>query len=354
MPDFGSVNNPLDGTGSIYDNPDLLPALMAALVANPGNAAIACAISPGTSTEQMLRIAGTFADTAKASGRTVAVFQPSPLGGSLKPELVQRLNDGRVPLLLGISEAMRSIKSLFTRQEFWSRPAPILSFSEDSQNCSQTPLTTDFMALREALTNTGVSVIPTRRVTSEHEAIVAARQLGTPVAIKADASGLIHKSDIDAVRLECTTDEEIARSYREVVENSTKAGFAEVGVLIQPMTSGVAEAYAGIIYDPTFGPAVVFGLGGIFIEILKDTVSEMAPLTQETARRMIAGIKGAPILHGARGRQSADVEALATLLVRLGDFAIANAGRFSALDINPIIVRGEGHGADAVDIALDV
>ena len=67
------------------------------------------------------------------------------------------------------------------------------------------------MALREALTNTGVSVIPTRRVTSEHEAVVAARQLGTPVAIKADASGLIHKSDIDAVRLECTTDEEIAR-----------------------------------------------------------------------------------------------------------------------------------------------
>ena len=140
----------------------------------------------------------------------------------------------------------------------------------------------------------------------------------------------------------------------EVAEFQKKAGFAEVGVLIQPMTSGVAEAYAGIIYDPTFGPAVVFGLGGIFIEILKDTVSEMAPLTQETARRMIAGIKGAPILHGARGRQSADVEALATLLVRLGDFAIANAGRFSALDINPIIVRGEGHGADAVDIALDV
>ena len=76
--DFGSVNNPLDGTGSIYDNPELLPALMDAVLANPGNAAIACAISAGTSTEQMLRIADTFADAAKTSGRTVLAYQPQP------------------------------------------------------------------------------------------------------------------------------------------------------------------------------------------------------------------------------------------------------------------------------------
>ena len=80
----------------------------------------------------------------------------------------------------------------------------------------------------------------------------------------------------------------------------------------------------------------------------------MAPLTQATAQRMIASIKGAPLLYGARGRQRADVEALATLLVTLGNFAIANAGRFAALDINPIVVKAEGLGAYAVDIAIDV
>src|SRR6185436_851811 len=87
LPDFGSVNNPLVGTGSFYDNPELLPARLDAVLANPGNAAIACAISAGTSTEQMLRLADTCADAAKTSGRTVLAYQASPLGASLKPEL---------------------------------------------------------------------------------------------------------------------------------------------------------------------------------------------------------------------------------------------------------------------------
>ena len=98
------------------------------------------------------------------------------------------------------------------------------------------------------------------------------------------------------------------------------------GVLIQPMIKGVAEAYAGIIDDPLFGPAICFGLGGVFVEILNDTVTEMAPLTHDGALAMIHRIKGAPLLQGARGRDRADVEALAALLVALGQFAIANSG----------------------------
>jgi acetate---CoA ligase (ADP-forming) len=354
LPDFGSVNNPLDGTGAIYDDAKLLPELMAAILANPGNAAIACAVSPATSTEQMLRIAGTFADAAKTSGRTVVAFQPNPLGAALKPELVARLHDGRVPLLLGVSEAMRAIKSLFIRQEFWSRPAPTLWLSAGMQNCSQDRLETNFMSLREALTKAGVSVIPTCRATSEDEAIAAARDLGMPVAIKAEAPGLLHRSDIGAVRVGCATADDVARSYRAVVANATKAGFTDAYALVQPMARGITEAYAGIIQDPTFGPAVVFGLGGIFIEVFKDTVSEMAPLTQMTARRMIADIKGAAILQGTRGQQQADLEALAAFLVALGDFAIAKAGQFSALDINPIIVGAQGSGVSAVDIMVEV
>ena len=118
--------------------------------------------------------------------------------------------------------------------------------------------------------------------------------------------------------------------------------------------AGLGQLDGGVVHDVVFGPAIAFGLGGIFVEILKDTVTEMAPLTQATAQRMIASIKGAPLLYGARGRQRADVEALATLLVALGNFAIANAGRFAALDINPIVVKAEGLGAYAVDIAIDV
>jgi acyl-CoA synthetase (NDP forming) len=136
------------------------------------------------------------------------------------------------------------------------------------------------------------------------------------------------------------------------VRNARKAGFVGgVGALIQPMTRGVAEAYAGIIDDPLFGPAICFGLGGVFVEIFKDTTTDMAPLSHAEALAMIRRIKAVAILEGARGRERADIEALADLLVALGKFAIANRGRFRALDLNPIMVGSSG--VVAVDIAIE-
>src|SRR5262249_17437389 len=139
--------------------------------------------------------------------------------------------------------------------------------------------------------------------------------------------------------------------YQIVVENAHKAGAEGVGVLVQPMISGVAEAYAGIIDDPRFGPAVCFGLGGIFVEILKDVVMEMAPLSHDEALRMIRRIRALPMLEGARGRERANIDALAALLVGLGQFAVANSGRFRTLDLNPISVGPKS--AIAVDIVLE-
>src|SRR5262249_8148016 len=137
-----------------------------------------------------------------------------------------------------------------------------------------------------------------------------------------------------------------------VIQNARKAGFTNnVGALIQPMVNGIAEAYAGIIDDPAFGPAICFGLGGVFVEILHDTVTEMAPVSRADALAMIRRVKAAAILEGARGRERADIDAIADLLVALGQFAIAHRGRFRALDLNPIMVGLSG--AVAVDIAIE-
>ncbi len=188
---------------------------------------------------------------------------------------------------------------------------------------------------------------------SEAEAIVAWRKFGTPVALKAEAPGLLHKSDLGCVRLNCATDAEVADAYRAIIANARKAGFDRASVLVQPMVSGIAEAYAGIIDDPLYGPAVVCGLGGIFVELMNDTVIEMAPLSHDNALAMISRLKAAPVLTGARGRPRGDIEALAALLMRLSHFAVANAGQFHALDLNPIIVKADGQGVVAVDIAVD-
>jgi acetate---CoA ligase (ADP-forming) len=355
LPEFGSITNPIDGTGAIYDDPTLLPKIIDAILADPARPTLAAsvAVRPAGS-ETMRRFARTFADAARTSGRTVVAYQYSPLGGPLDPEIVRTLHGAQVPLLLGISNAMGALKHLPLRREYWTRA--VTEDAADRVDNGSGPATGDdpgrwdFLDIRDALIASGVPVAETSLAHSEDDAVIVQRRLGGAVAVKAEAPGLLHKSDLGCVCLGCASEYDVREAYREVVQNARNAGF-EAAVLIQPMIEGIAEAYAGIIDDPLFGPAVCFGLGGVFIEIMKDTIIEMAPLSHDDALGMIRRIKAAAILEGARGRERADVEALADLLVGLGRFAIANSGRFRALDLNPIIVGSSG--AIAVDIAIE-
>src|SRR5262249_25638299 len=149
----------------------------------------------------------------------------------------------------------------------------------------------DFLGVRKALVASGVSIIETELARSESEAIELLQRFGSAVAVKAEAAGLLHKSELDCVRLNCASEHDLRDAYRAVTANARNASFAEAHALIQPMAAGVAEAYAGIIDDPLYGPAICFGLGGIFVEILNDTAIEMAPLTHDDALAMIRRTK---------------------------------------------------------------
>ena len=124
------------------------------------------------------------------------------------------------------------------------------------------------------------------------------------------------------------------------------------GVLVQEMAGEGVEAILGAVNDPLFGPAVMFGLGGIFAEVLKDVAFRLAPITLSEARRMIEEIKGYPVLAGARGRPPADVDALADALVRLSAAAVDLGENFSELDVNPLFVYEKGRGVKAVDALI--
>jgi acetyltransferase len=352
LPEFGSITNPIDGTGAIYDDPALLPKIFDAIIADPGRPVLAASLSARPAgSEIMRRFAKTFADGARASGRTVVAYQYSPLGGPLDGEIIQTLHSAQVPLLLGIANAMGALKYLPIRREYWTRAATEHA-EHTGLGAGDDPADWSFLSARKALIASGVNVVEAGLARSEDEAVALFQRFGTSVAVKAEAPGLLHKSDLGCVRLGCATERDVQDAYREVMQNARKAGFAsDVGALIQPMTKGIAEAYAGIIDDPAFGPAICFGLGGVFIEILHDTVTEMAPLSRADALAMIQRIKAAAILEGARGRERADIDALADLLVALGQFALANRGRFRALDLNPIIVGASG--VVAVDIAIE-
>ena len=205
----------------------------------------------------------------------------------------------------------------------------------------------------ETLLDHGIPIVDAALASSEQEAIAVQRRLGVPVVVKAEVPGLLHKSDVGCVRLNCGA-AEIGEAYRAVIGNARNAGFPSAAtVLMQPMVGGIAEVYAGAIDDPLFGSAICFGLGGVFVEIFNDVRTEMAPLSHDEALAMVHAVKGAKLLTGARGRQVGDVEALADLLVRLGQFALAYAGRFRAIDLNPVIVKPRGEGVVAVDIAVE-
>ena len=351
LPDFGSVTNPIDGTGAIYDNPALLPKIFDAILTEPRRPVIAASVSARpVGSEAMRRLASTYTDVARSSGRTLVAYQYSPLGGPLDPEIVGMLHAARIPFLLGTANAMRVLRYLPLRRSYWARgtkPGAKPAAEADGRLGGW-----DFLAARQALLASGVSIVDAALAGSEADAVGLLRRFGT-AAVKAEAPGLLHKSELDCVRLNCASERDVTDAYRAVVANARKAGFADAQALIQPMVAGVAEAYAGIIDDPMFGPAICFGLGGIFVEILSDTAIEMAPLTHDDALAMIHRIRGIKLLEGARGRPRGDIEALANLLVALGDFAVAHSGQFRALDLNPIIVKPSGEGVIAVDIAIE-
>jgi acetyltransferase len=355
QPEFGSVTNPIDGTGAMYDDAKLLPKIFGALVAERQRPVIAASVSVRAGgAESMRRLATGIAGAARNSGRTFVAFQYTPLGGPLDSEMINTLYAARVPVLLGTTNTMQALKYLPMRRDYWRRA----SMADASASRVSAPevgaIGTDFLGLRKALTAAGVPVVEAALARSEDEAVALQARFGGPVAVKAETPGILHKSDIGGVRLGCANASVVAEAYRAVIQNARNAGFKTAShVLVQPMVAGVAEAYAGVIDDPLLGPAICFGLGGVFVEIFNDAKTEMAPLSHDDARAMIGGIKSAKILTGARGRKGGDIDALADLLVRLGQFAVANAGRFRALDLNPIIVKAPGEGVVAVDIAVE-
>ncbi len=349
LPEFGSVTNPIDGTGAIFDDLELLPKLMKTILGNGPRSIIAASVSarPDNFNVRQRHLAQCYAAAARESGRLIVAYQPTP-HGSLDREMLETFRQAQVPFLLGAGVAMRTVKYIAQRAEYWRRECVGLDAGEVSALTGP-----DFMSARAALLAAGVPIVQAAEARSEQDAVEHFRRFATPVAIKAEASGLLHKSDAGCVRLNCGTEHDVAAAFRQVVQQANKAGFPDATIIVQPMVDGICEVFAGITCDPLFGPAVTFGIGGLFIEIMKDSVTEMAPLSRERTLGMIDGIKASGILKGARGAPPGDIGALADCLVNVSRFAMGNAGRFRSLDLNPIIVKAAGQGVVAVDIAIE-
>jgi acetyltransferase len=171
------------------------------------------------------------------------------------------------------------------------------------------------------------------------------------VALKIDSPDILHKTEAGALKLDIKSRDELAAAFDEVLASSLryKPDAMINGVLIQEMIKGGTEVIVGMKNDPQFGPTILFGLGGIFVEILKDISLRVAPIDEKEALEMISEVKGFKILAGARGRAKADIDAVASVLVKASRMALDLEDRIAELDINPLLVLPEGKGAFVAD-----
>jgi len=196
----------------------------------------------------------------------------------------------------------------------------------------------------------GLPVVDARLVSSADEAEAAAAALGFPVAFKVASADILHKSDVGGVALGLASPAALREAYAVMAKGvAAKTGRAVETFTVAPMISGGVETVLGVNRDPVFGPVVMFGLGGIFVEALGDVVFRAAPFGLDEAHRMIRGIKSFRVLEGVRGRPPADIDALVTALARLSSLAAAQADTIESIDINPFLVRAKGQGAVALD-----
>ena len=197
--------------------------------------------------------------------------------------------------------------------------------------------------------------IPTNReflTESCGEAIEAQKTIDGPVVLKVASPNIPHKTEIGGVLLNLTTKEEVEEGYKKLITSvQSNAPEAKIdGIIVAEMISGGIETVLGVNNDPVFGPTVMFGLGGVFVEVLKDVAFRVAPFGTEEARRMIDEIRGRAVLDGARGAPPADIEALANAISTLSIFAVENSDNIQTIDINPFIVLPKG--AVAVDALI--
>lgn len=195
---------------------------------------------------------------------------------------------------------------------------------------------------RALLSRAGVPVVPGGLAGTADEAVAIARQVGLPVALKVCSAQITHKSDIGGVALRLSSEAAVRAAFATVRDAGAAVPGAVVdGVLVTPMRGGGVELLAGVSVDPTFGPVLAVGLGGVWVEVLRDTTLRVLPVDAGEVRRMLGELRGSALLRGARGTRPASLDAVAEAIAAIGRAALSLGGALRALEVNPLWVDGD-------------
>ena len=353
---FAGVRNPVDTTAMMINNLPLIQTNLGIILAEGGCDSVVCFLSSvglnpammGDLTEPLLKLRADFPDA------------PVSLAGQFNRDLTGDLDDAGYLICEDPNRAVGQIAALARFTESFRKAAS----GQDTPAIPGhfAPLPGHDVSEVEAkaiLGAAGIPVVPESLVTDADAAVAAAANLDGPAVMKIVSPDIQHKSEIGGVLLNLQGEQAIREGFATLMERARAAQpSARIeGVLVAPMIPDGVETILGVQRDPVFGPVVMFGLGGIFVEVMKDVTLRVAPFSEAEAHVMIREVKGFPLLDGARGRPLADVDALARTLSTLSFFAAAHADTLESLDINPLLVlpKGQsfqGQGAVAVDALI--
>ena len=348
IPEYLRVSNPVDNGGAPSAD-ERGPKILDALIKDPNVDLIICPITGALASMSMPLARDLVAAQAKTD-KPICVIWGSPTSND--EAFVDVLLASQLPVFRTFSNCVGAVKAYFDYHEFRSRyrspfDKPVTRRSPAAAVAD--PLFTEAGPLSEwsskqIVSAYGIRVTRDELVGSAAEAAKAAAAIGFPVVMKASSPDLLHKSDLGLVKVGVSSAADVKRAYAELVDAvATRAPKARLeGVIVSEMVSGGVECAVGVSQDDLFGPTIMFGLGGVFIEVLKDVTFRIPPFDKAEARRMIEEVKGFPLLTGARGRPKADLSALVDAIMKVQRLAVDHAGSLAELDINPLVVLPKG------------
>lgn len=350
---FASGRNPVDVTGQAVSEPGLLLATAEDMLTDGRYDALAVFLAAAGSSEALWPTFEAFARQLQARHPGV----PLAISALFPPARRRELERLGCLVFTDPSAAIRTIGAVAGIAAL--RP----DAGQDVAGADATASATDAAPVLDAynevqamdlLRGAGLPMSPCTLAADADAAVLAAGRLGGPAVLKVISADIVHKSDVGGVKLNVSGEDALRRAYADIMASvRQRCPDARIdGVLVAPMARKGVECIAGVHCDPVFGPVVMFGLGGVFVEVLKDVSFRLAPFDRAEALAMIRETKGHALLQGARGAPPCDIGALADALVALSRFAHARRGDFSSVEINPLLALPDGQGALALDAVV--
>jgi len=350
IPPYGSAINPIDITAQALNDERMFAETLRAVVEDDDVDAVVITTTFGT--ELLRKLCLELVEVDRRTHKPLLVTLT--MSRELTADGLSILREARIPVYQSPYRTTRALSYLVRFSKFLEEAVPSVPAANGrvvSSDLEPAGIWTEEKVKKE-LPEWGIKAPRGEFLEDLGELDRVALTLDYPVVAKVISPDIPHKTDVGAIRIDIGDSTELARACKEIVDAAKeRQPWAEInGVLVEEMVneSGV-EMFIGVEDDAQFGPLIVCGLGGIFVEIFEDVVIRRAPISPEEARKMLAELKGYPLLTGARGGAKADIGALVTALVRVSEFAYQHRGVLKEMDLNPVIVATEGSGVVALD-----